>query len=48
MGLSDNLDGWDGVKGGREVQEEEDICILMLINVVMWQKPTKHCKAIIL
>ena len=34
--------------GGREVQEEEDICILMLINVVMWQKPTKHCKAIIL
>ena len=29
MGLSDNLEGWDGVKGGREVQEEGDICFLM-------------------
>ena len=25
MGLSDNLEGWDGVKGGREVQEEGDM-----------------------
>ena len=26
-GLCDNLEQWDGVKGGREVQEEGDICI---------------------
>ena len=25
--LCDNLDGWDGVGGGREVQEGGDICI---------------------
>ena len=25
--LCDNLGGWDGVGGGREVQEEGDICI---------------------
>ena len=24
-----NLEGWDGVGGGREVQEGGDICILM-------------------
>ena len=27
--LYDNLEGWDGVRGGREVQESEDICIPM-------------------
>ena len=27
--LCDNLEGWDGVVGEREVQEEGDICILM-------------------
>ena len=27
--LCDNLDGWDGVRGGREVQEEGDTCIPM-------------------
>ena len=25
--LCDDLDGWDGVGGGREVQEGGDICI---------------------
>ena len=25
----DNLEGWDGVGGGREVQEGGDICIPM-------------------
>ena len=28
--LCDNLEGWDGVGGGREVQEGGDICILMV------------------
>ena len=32
---------------GREAQDEEDIRILELIHVVQ-QKPTQHCKAIIL
>jgi len=27
--LCDNLEGWDGVEGGREVQERGDICIHM-------------------
>ena len=27
--LCDNLEGWDGMGGRREVQEEGDICILM-------------------
>ena len=27
--LSDNLEGWDGVEGGREVQEGGDIRIPM-------------------
>ena len=27
--LCDNLEGWDGVRGGREVQERGDICIPM-------------------
>ena len=26
----DSLVGWDGVGGGREVQEEGDICIAMV------------------
>ena len=26
----DNLEGWDGVRGGREVQEGGDICIPMV------------------
>ena len=33
--------------GGREVHEVGDICI-PLIHVDTWQKPTQHCKAIIL
>ena len=27
--LFDSLEGWDGVRGGREVQEGGDICIPM-------------------
>ena len=27
--LCDNLDGWDRVGGGNEIQEEWDICIPM-------------------
>ena len=32
--------------GGREAQEGEDICILIL--VVVWQKLTQHCEEITL
>ena len=39
--------GWDGVGGGRKVLEGGDI-YLWLIHVVVWQKPTQYCKAIIL
>ena len=27
--LCDNLEGWDGVEGGKEVQEGGDMCISM-------------------
>ena len=30
--LCDNLEGWDGVRGGREVQEGADICIPMAVG----------------
>ena len=39
----DNLEGWDGMGGGREVQDGGDICIPMVIHVDVWQKPTKYC-----
>ena len=47
--LCDDLEGWDGVGGGMEVQEEGDICIyLWLIHVDACQKSTQCCKIIIL
>ena len=47
MGLCDNLEGWNGVGGGMEVQEGTYV-YLWLIHVDVWQKPTQYCKAIIL
>ena len=38
---------WDGVGGGREVQEEGDIGIPLVIHVDVWEKPTQYCKVII-
>ena len=46
--LCDNLEGWDGVGGGREVYEGGSYVYLWLIHVDVWQKPTQYCKAIIL
>ena len=43
--LCDSLERWDGVGGGREVQKGGDI---WLTHADVWQKPTQHCKAIIL
>ena len=45
---SDNLEGWDGVRNGKEVQGDGDICILMTDSHVVWQKSKQHCKAIFL
>ena len=33
--LCDNLEGWDGVAGGREAQEVGDICIPMADSCCM-------------
>ena len=44
--LCDNLEGWDGV-GGKFKTEGTYAC-LWLIHVDVWQKSTKHCKAIAL
>ena len=48
--LCGDLDGWDGGRGGREVQEGGGIYIYIysLIHFVVQQKLTQHCKAIIL
>ena len=43
--LSDNLEEWDGMRGGREVQEGGGILIPM---ADVWQKPAQYCKAGIL
>ena len=48
--LCDDLEGLDRGCGeaGRKFQKEGDICILMADSFVVWQKPTQHCKTIIL
>ena len=45
--LCDDLEGWDG-GGGREAQEEGDICIPIAVSLCVQQKLTQHCKAITL
>ena len=47
LGLCDNLEGWDGVRGGR-FKGEGTYAYLGLIHAAVWQKPTQHYKAIIL
>ena len=46
MVLCDDLEGWGGL-GGREAQEGGDRRI-MADSLLVQQKPTKHCKTIIL
>ena len=43
----DIIDGWEGVGGGREVQDRGDMYISGLNHIDVWQKLTQHCKAII-
>ena len=37
--LCDNLEGWDGLGGGAEVQREGTYVYLWQIHVGVWQKP---------
>ena len=46
--LCDNLAEWEGVGGGKEVKREGTYVYLWLIHVEVWQKPTQHCKIIVL
>ena len=46
--ICDNPEGYGRVGGGRESQEEGDMCMPWLIDVDVWQRPTQYCKAIIL
>ena len=46
--LCDNLEGWDGMGNGREIQEWGTSVYLWLIHVNVWQKLTQYCKTIIL
>ena len=47
-GLRNNLEGWDGERGWREVQVGGDMGKLWLIHVDVWWKPVQSCKGIIL
>ena len=42
------VQGWDRVRGGGRFKKERTYVYIWLIHVVVWQKPTQHCKAIIL
>ena len=44
----DKLEGWDGVGVGERFKKERMYVQLWLIHIAVWQKPTQHCKAIIL
>ena len=47
--LCDNLEGWDGVEGwGERFKRDRTYVYLRLTHIVVWQKPTQHCKAVIL
>ena len=39
-GLWDNLEGWEEVRGGREVQKDGTYVYLWLIHVDIWQETT--------
>ena len=41
--LCNDLEGWDGRRGPR-LGKEGLYIQLWLIHVVVWQKPTQHCK----
>ena len=46
----DNLEGWDRMGGGRDIQERRDIYIyihLWIIHVDVWQKSIQYCEAVI-
>ena len=51
LGVCNNLEGWQGVGGGRGVEEGGayvyHVC-LRQINVDAWNKPMQYCKAIFL
>ena len=44
----DDLEGWDGEMGWRLKSKGNIYVCLQLITIVLQQKPTQHCKAIIL
>ena len=46
--LCDNPEVWDVVRGWGEGSRGRRHEYLRLLHVTVWQKPTQHCKAIIL
>ena len=44
----DDPEGWDGERGGREVQVGGTYVHPWLIHVDVWQKPPQYCEVIIL
>ena len=47
-GALDNLEEWYGWEVGGRFKREGTHVHLWLIRVDVWQKPTQHCKTIIL
>ena len=45
--LCDDLDGWDGDGVGRKSKRKRIYVYIELIHLVVLQKLTQHCKAII-
>ena len=46
--LFDNPEGWDGGLVGGKIKKVGTYLCLRLIHIVLWLKPTQHCKSIIL
>ena len=46
--LCDNLEGRDAVGVGGRLKKEGTYAHLWLMHIVLWQKPTQHCKAVTL
>ena len=46
--LRDNLEGWDRMRGEKEVQDGRDTCIHMADSRYCMAEPTQHCKVTVL
>ena len=48
LSLCNNLEGWDGERDGKEIQEGGDVCIPMADSYWCLAETAQFCKAVIL